>query len=407
MVFAAVTMLLGIQAVAADSVDPMATRLDHVIDRAIAEQRLVGAVIIVAKDGKTVYHRAAGFSDREAGRPMDQTAIFRLASMTKPIVSSAVMVLVHQGKLTLYDPVTKWLPNFRPQLPNGQKPIITIAQLLTHTAGLAYHSSPKTGRATKVALDADAPSLSMDERLRRIGSVELLSTPGTQWSYSYAIDVLGAVISKVTGRQFADAVSDLVTKPLSMPDTGFSISDRARLATPYANGYAISPRQSGPVRATESQHIHADGTFGPDDFDLSPSRAFVSESFPSGGGGMVGTAGDYIQFLNGLTNGNGAVFSPDTVELMMSNQIGDITSPVLGPGWGFGYGGAVLIDSKAANTPQAPGTWLWAGAWGNSFFVDRASKISVVALTNTTPEGAEGPFIIELRDAIYGWKGSR
>jgi CubicO group peptidase (beta-lactamase class C family) len=121
--------------------------------------------------------------------------------------------------------------------------------------------------------------------------------------------VLGGVISKVTGRPFADAVSDLITKPLSMPDTGFSISDRARLATPYANGYAISPRQPGSVRATESQHIHADGTFGPDDFDLWPSRAFVSESFPSGGGGLVGTAGDYIQFLNALTNGNGAVFS--------------------------------------------------------------------------------------------------
>jgi CubicO group peptidase (beta-lactamase class C family) len=173
MVFAAVTMFVAIQALAADSVDPMATRLDHVIDRAIAEQRLVGAVIIVAKDGKTVYQRTAGFSDREAGRPMDQTAIFRLASMTKPIVSSAVMVLVHQGKLKLDDPVTKWLPDFQPKLPNGQKPIITIAQLLTHTAGLAYHSSPKTGGRSKLALDPDAPNLSMDERLRRIGRIEL------------------------------------------------------------------------------------------------------------------------------------------------------------------------------------------------------------------------------------------
>jgi CubicO group peptidase (beta-lactamase class C family) len=117
---------------------------------------------------------------------------------------------------------------------------------------------------------------------------------------------------------------------------------------------------------------------------------------------MVGTAADYLRFLEALRNGGSPVLNAGTVQSMMSNHIGALQSPALGPGWGFGFAGAVLQDSKAAKTPQLPGTWLWAGAFGNSFFVDPASKISVVALTNTTPEGAEGPFTLEVRDAVYG-----
>jgi CubicO group peptidase (beta-lactamase class C family) len=183
-VLAVVLVLVDAPTFAASSVDALASRLDGVVNRAIDEHRIVGTVVLVAKDGNIVYHRAAGFSDREAQQPMTEAAIFRLASMTKPIVSATVLALVQQGRLTLDDPVTKWLPEFRPKMANGRTPLITIRQLLTHTAGLSYHPSSHSGRSGDKPIDIDEPGLPMEERLRRIGRLELLFQPGTQWSYS-------------------------------------------------------------------------------------------------------------------------------------------------------------------------------------------------------------------------------
>lgn len=379
---------------AATSADPLTARLDAVLKRAIDEHRIVGTVVIVAENGKVVYQRAAGFADREAHRPMRETDIFRLASMTKPIVSSAIMELIQQGKLKLEDPITHWIPYFHPRLPNGESPVITIKQLLTHTAGLSY--------GVKDHSDVQTPGITMDERLQRIADLPLIYSPGTQWSYSYAIDVLGGVVAKVTGLSLADAVRLLVTDPLKMKDTGFTVSDRSRLTTQYANGYAVIEHAAEPVRASEHQDVHALGVFGPDDFTLTPLTILSHEQFPSGGGGMAATAGDYMKFLESLRMGDSKVLNQSTVASMMTNQIGDLQSPTLGSGWGFGFGGAVLKNSSEAKTPQLPHTWFWAGASGTSFFVDPASKISVVALTNTTPEGGSGPYTLEVRDAIYG-----
>lgn len=154
----------------------MAARLDAAIDRAIAEKRIVGTVVLVARDGEVVYRRAAGLADREAGKPMAEDAIFRLASITKPIVSAAAMRLVEEGRIALDDPVTRWLPDFRPRLPNGQAPEITLRQLLTHTAGLSYgflDGEDGPYRRAGVSDGLGEPGMSLEENLERIASVQI------------------------------------------------------------------------------------------------------------------------------------------------------------------------------------------------------------------------------------------
>src|SRR5689334_25172975 len=157
------------------------SRIDAAIDQAIAEKRIVGAVVLVSQDGRLVYKGIKGLADRESGRPMKVDTVFRLSSVSKPIVTAAALVLVDQGKLSLDDPVSKWLPDFRPKLESGEEPAITVRQLMTHTAGLGYRFAQKPGSAYELAgvsdgLDELRPSL--EENLRRLASVPLFNKPG-------------------------------------------------------------------------------------------------------------------------------------------------------------------------------------------------------------------------------------
>jgi CubicO group peptidase (beta-lactamase class C family) len=159
-----------------------ADRLNQVIDRALSENRIIGTAILAARDGNVVFSRAAGLADRASGRPVRGDTVFRLASMTKPIVSAATLVLVERGKIQLDDPVTRWLPNFRPALPDGRQPTITVRHLLTHTAGLNYGFKEAANgpyHRAHVSDGLDQPGLSIDENLRRLASVPLLHPPGT------------------------------------------------------------------------------------------------------------------------------------------------------------------------------------------------------------------------------------
>ncbi len=159
-----------------------ADRLNQVIDRALSENRIIGTAILAARDGNVVFSRAAGLADRASGRPVRGDTVFRLASMTKPIVSAATRVLVERGKIQLDDPVTRWLPNFRPALPDGRQPTITVRHLLTHTAGLNYGFKEAANgpyHRAHVSDGLDQPGLSIDENLRRLASVPLLHPPGT------------------------------------------------------------------------------------------------------------------------------------------------------------------------------------------------------------------------------------
>ena len=183
--------------------DTLAPKIDAVTDRALAEGRLVGAVVLVARDGEVVYQRAAGFADRDVARPMKVDNLFRLSSVSKPIVSAAALVLVERGKLSLEDPVSKWLPSFQPKLPDGTSPTITVRQLLTHTAGLGYKFAEKEDgpyHRASVSDGFDELRIELSENVRRLSSVPLYEKPGTTWRYSLAIDVLGAVIERAAGQ---------------------------------------------------------------------------------------------------------------------------------------------------------------------------------------------------------------
>ena len=371
-----------------------ANALDTVIQEAVGSGAIVGTTVIVAKDGKVVYQRAAGFADREARRQMKKDEIFRLASMTKPIVCVAALALADRGQLSLEDPVTRWLPNFRPKLADGREPLITVRHLLTHTAGLTYGFLEATDgpyHRLGVSDGLDASGLTLEENLQRVGLAPLLYEPGASWHYSIAIDVLGAVIERVTGTTLQEAVRSIVTGPLGMSSVQFVSSAGTLLSTPY--GDAIPQ----PVRMTDSFSLK----FGQSEIVYSPSRAFDPKAFPSGGVGMVGTAGDYLRFAEAIRTGGAGIIRPETAVAMTTNAIGDLPVGAAGPGFGWGLGVAILEDPAAAKSPLTAGAWSWSGVYGTNFWVDPVEKLSVVVLTNTAVAGMTGNFPMALRRAVY------
>jgi CubicO group peptidase (beta-lactamase class C family) len=375
----------------------LAAEADRALDQALSSGRIVGAVVIIARDGKVVYQRAAGLADREAGGTMRLDTVFRLASLTKPIVSTAAMILIERGQLALDDLVTRWLPAFRPALPNGERPPITVRQLLTHTSGLNYGFLQTSGsdyHQAGISDGLDEPGRSMEDNLARLASVPLTFRPGEGWQYSLSLDVLGAVIERVSGRTLPEAVKQLVTGPMGMKDTDFEARDAERLAAAYADGTGQPVRMGDP-------HIvpFADGA----GIVFAPSRVFDSGSYPSGGTGMVGTAPEFLHFLETLRSGGGLLVKPDTAAAMMRNQVGDLPVNARGPGWGFGFGAAVLKDPEHAGSQQSAGAWGWGGVYGHSWFIDPAQKLTVVGLTNTTIEGMAGRFPTDLRNVVYRW----
>ncbi len=391
---AALSLMLTTSAAAQPVLDPhLAARVDAVIGRALADTRIVGAVVLVARHGEAVYRRAAGYADREAGLPMREDAIFRLASITKPMVTAAAMCLIEEGRIGLDDPVTRWLPDFRLRLADGTDPVVTIRHLLTHTAGLSYgflEAEDGPYRSAGISDGLAETGMSLDENLRRIASVPLAFAPGRSWRYSVGLDVLGGVLEKATGKSLPALVKRRVTGPLGLRDTGFSVRDRGRLTVAYADG---SP---APIRMRNQEVVR----FGNGTIRFAPDRILDPASFPAGGAGMAGTAQDVLTFLEAIRNGGSPILKPETVRQMMTDQVGP-QAQTQGPGWGFGYGWAVLVAPTLAGTPQAKGTIQWGGAYGHSWFVDPANGLTVVALTNTAVEGMSGAFPREIRDAVY------
>lgn len=375
----------------------LSAHIQAAVQRALDERRLVGAVVLVARDGALIHRQAAGWADRESGRTMAADAVFRLASVSKPIVSTAALVLVAQGRLSLDDSLERWLPEFRPLLPDGQPARIAVRQLLSHTAGLGYRffEADANGPYARAGVSdgMDASGISLAENLRRIASVPLLYEPGTGWGYSLATDVLGALIERVQGEPLDAAVRQLVTGPLGMADTGFIARDAQRVATAYVND---TPQ---PHPLAEGEIVSPfEGAVG---IPYSPARIFDPQAFPSGGAGMAGTAEDFLRLLEALRQGGGAILPDELIAEMARDRAENLELPNA-PGCGFGLGFSVLRDRTLAASPESEGTWRWGGAYGHSWFVDRARGLSVVAFTNTLYEGMSGRFVGDLRDAVYG-----
>jgi CubicO group peptidase (beta-lactamase class C family) len=369
--------------------------LDAALDLAISDHRVVGAVVLVLHDGKVVYHRAAGYADRGTKIPISETTVFRLSSVSKPVVTAAVLALVDKGKIRLDQPVTDFLPGFRPALANGTAPAITIRQLLNHTAGLSYgFLEARDGPYHKFAVSdgMDEVDIGLDEEARRISAAGLAYEPGTKWGYSVAVDVLGGVVAKASGKPLPAAVSELVTGPLHMRDTNFSTTSTARLASAYFD------HKPEPAQMNDPEVVPFLDLAG---IRFSPGRARRQTAFPSGGAGMVGTAGDVARLLEVVRRGGQPVLRPATAQSMMTNQTADLPVNLSGAGWGFGFGGAVLRDPAAAKTPQSRGTWSWGGVYGHNWFVDPVKKLTVVVMTNTAFEGMAGKLPTDVRDAVY------
>lgn len=370
----------------------IAARVAAALDDAVRERRLVGGVALVAKDGALVAHHAAGLADREAGVPMREGTPFRLASLTKPIVAVVVLDLVRRGVLSLEAPITRWLPDFRPKLDGAEVPI-TIRHLLTHTSGLGYgflEGRDGPYHAANVSDGLDQPGLAIEENLRRLATLPLYFRPGSAFRYSLAFDVLGEICARAASTPLPALVDEIVARPLGMRETGFTPRDAAALATPYADG---APEPVRMVDGTYVPFLGAGALFA-------PSRALDPASYPSGGAGMVGTAPEFLSFLEALRTGASAL-DAGAVEELTRDRVAPLAVPNLGEGWGFGFGVGVLRDPAIARTPMGVGTFRWNGAYGHFWWVDPVAKISALLLTNTTFEGMAGRVRGDLENAVY------
>jgi CubicO group peptidase (beta-lactamase class C family) len=356
--------------------------VDAAIDAALGT-RIVGCVVLVRERGNLVYARAAGLADREAGIAVKPDTIFRLASVTKPIVATAALRMMDDGLLSLDDPVTRFLPWFTPHMHDGSTPVITIRHLLSHTSGITY-DVPED-----VSPGLAGPIISLEENLRRLARVPLAFAPGQGWIYGMGIDVLGGVLAALSGGSLADAVATYVTRPLGMTDTYFHVTDPDRLAKPYAD-------DAPPRLMSDPDRVHGrDGVL-----IFSPGRIFNREVPQSGGGGMAGTAADVMLLLEAYQPSS-IFLKPATRELALSNHTPGLTRRPRDQGQGFGLIGAVVTDRVAAAMPCSNGTVNWGGVWGLSWLVDPNAHVSLLVCTNTALEGCNGAFASEIRTATF------
>jgi CubicO group peptidase (beta-lactamase class C family) len=356
----------------------------------VEKSTAAGYVLLVARHGKLVYSSAVGMRDREQGLPMTLDTRFRIMSMTKPVTSVAVLMLCEQGLLQLDDPVSRYLPEFadarvftgkdeRGELKTGPaKQPITIRHLLTHMSGLGYgplYDQTSDLAQTWGSLDLSGPG-SLADKVRAIAALPLYSQPGEQWRYSYADDVLGRVVEVVSGQPFDRFLKTRLFEPLGMRDTSFWIpeSDAAKLARVYVRD--------------------AQGSLQPIDGRLVGSPHDPAK-WPSGGHGLISTAGDYLRFAQMLANGGSFAgrqyLSPVTVALMTSNQVAaDALAKFWGAnslGLGYGMGVAPVIDAGVAAQANLNGDYSWGGLLGTQWLVSPQSGIVAVLMTQLNPVG--------------------
>jgi len=364
-----------------------AARIDRLLKRYTDENRIAGAVALVLRDGKPVYEQAVGWSDKEAGRRMTMDTVFRIASQTKAITSTAVLALVEEGKIGLAEPVSDFIPTFahttvaskdEPGKAVPAKRPITIKDLLTHTAGISYGTDsrvaamyeakglgPAAGNGWYTA-DKDEP---ICETMERLGTLPFVAQPGEAFVYGYNTDILGCVVEKASGMPLDEFVRTRITGPLGLKDTRFYLppAEKNRLAAVYASG-----DDGSIVRA-------ADGSKGQGSYVEGPRKSFA------GGAGLTSTAHDYARFLEMIRNrgalGGVRILSPRTVELMTTNQSGTLHST---EGLGFGLG-FETVDRYGASGMASVGSFGWGGAYGTLYQVDRQAHLVTVLMIQLMP----------------------
>jgi CubicO group peptidase (beta-lactamase class C family) len=361
-------------------------RLSTALEAYVDDEQLAGSVTIVLRRGRIAYHEAFGERDRDAGAAMQRDTIFRIASQTKAIVSTAAMILQEEGRLLITDPVSDYLPEFAAttvavaRRDGGYDVVranrqVTVRDLLTHTSGFDYG----TGVAADMWAEAGIQGYYFSDRnepiretVRRMAALPASAHPGDAWIYGYNTDILGAVVEVAAGMPLDEFLSQRLFEPLGMVDTAFYLprNERDRLATVYAN--IDGNLELAPEEGSAGQGAFVDG----------PRESF------SGGAGLLSTAMDYARFLQMVLNGGELdgvrILSRKSVELMSTSHIGDIA---FRPGQGFGLGFSVLEDVGARGTPGSVGELGWGGAYHSTYWIDPREALVVVHLTQLIPTG--------------------
>jgi CubicO group peptidase (beta-lactamase class C family) len=390
-------------------------KLDETLKGLVDGKSTPGIIVLILQNGRPVYKNSVGVREVGGTAPIGENDMFRLASMTKAVTSVAAMILVEQGKISLDDPVSKFLPEFaklQVRGPDGSEALAsrppTIRELLSHTSGLSYNfiNNPRlidAYRAARVTDGLDQPDVTMAEAMRRLASAPLGYQPGTNWEYSLATDVLGAVIEKATGGSLEAFVVERIAKPLRIESFVFNAPEasRPRFVQATRPEQVTGALGTGYVALTGPEAVPFPVTKGTANLD--PTRAFSPTAYNSGGGGMSGTMGDYARFLQMLLNEgelDGArVLRAETVRQMTQNVTGDMKT-LRGPGWGFTLGFGIVTDPAAAKTRLPAGSYGWGGIYGTQFWVDPSNRVVGLVMTQTAIIGS-GPISNPVREAFY------
>jgi len=389
-------------------------RFDHItkfFQSAVDKKAIPGAVVVVARNGKVVYLQALGFQDRDKNIPMKPDAIFRIASMTKPIASVAVMLLAEEGKIDLLAPVYQYLPEFKDVkvgvekndpttdtmtlvLETPRRPM-TVQDLLRHTSGIVYGPFGNT-LVHQMYNKADLfdPNQTLAEFVTKLSKLPLAHQPGTVWEYGMSIDVLGRIVEIVSGMPFAQFVRQRITKPLKMNDTVFYLdaAQISRLAE-----LQVDPATGKRPGGTPAENLTKD-----------------KMKWISGGGGLLSTAPDYARFCQMLLNGGELdgvrLLSPKTISIMASDQLTpdmprlkgyEDLAPTPNLGQSFGLGFAVRTSLGPNPLPGSIGDYFWAGIYGSYFWVDPQEKMYAVMMVQM-PFEESGYYRRSLRELVYG-----
>ena len=368
------------------------TRLHNGMKAFVDRRDVAGVVTLVMRDGKTVDVHATGFQDIGSSTPMRTDTIFRIASMTKPMTSVAVMMLYEEGRLFLTDPVSRFIPAFKSMsvLEQGSdKPVparraITIRDLLSHRSGLTYGflNGGAVGngyRRNGVTDGLSTSTLTLAEGIDKLAAEPLIAQPGAAWNYSLSTDVLGRVVEVASGQPFEVFMRDRIIRPLKMADTDFVIPESKwpRVATVY------SPDGAGGLRPMQDPETFGNATF-------SPIAYYKSRTYFSGGAGLTSTAADYARFAQMLLNGGSLdgvqLLSPKSIELMTRSHTADLPGGgLLGPGTGFGLGFRVVTDIAQTAAIGSDGRYGWLGIYGTEFWVDPKERLIGIVLVQRYP----------------------
>ena len=340
--------------------------VSETVERMLDEKKVAGVQVVIQYKGDLVYNQAFGYRDIASKSPLQTDSIYRFYSMTKPITSVAVMQLVEEGKIDLHVPVAQYLPELKDLTIHKAKhkgsQTVTVHQLLTHTAGMTYGFFGNTAVDKMYRKTQPLYSASNDEMMRKLAPMPLLYEPGTRWHYSISIDVLGALVERVSGQSLGDYFQEHIFIPLDMTDTTFQLQPNQvdRFTTSYTKRLKVVD-------------AHDQSKFA------RPNR------MESGGGGLLSTGEDYLHFCQMLLNlgeWNGVrILKSETVAQMINNQLPD---GVLAYGWfGFGYGFQVQLSDWGSKGHV--GEYGWAGAASTHFWISPKDDLIVIALSQEQP----------------------